>query len=374
MHGFPAFNTSTGRPRAYWLSMHVAYACRDSGACCSAGWPIPLEEVRRPAIARSIGQGALAVPRAWLHVVPDQPPEMAGVLAKRDDRHCVFHTGAACRIHGALGADALPAACQHFPRRCLLDARGVFVTLSHYCPTAANLVFEHQGPVAIVPGPPVGGGEPEGLDARDALPPLLTSGVLTDLEGYAAWEAHMVRLLTGGEAAEPPEPDVTLQALSEHARVLAGWRPGARSLCDAVLALETEPAPSFVHTSPDWARERVLFERARASAAAWPGYPIDSVADAWTRWVAPEWLSFSAVIGRFLAAHAFANWTAYQGRGLPSTVEWLHVVLAVLRAEAIRGCTREGGALTRARLIDAVRQTDLLLVHLADQSVMSREF
>ena len=35
----------------------------------------------------------------------------------------------------------------------------------------------------------------EGLDAREALPPLLRPGMLTDLEGYDAWERAAIALL-----------------------------------------------------------------------------------------------------------------------------------------------------------------------------------
>ncbi len=74
---------------------------------------------------------------------------------------------------------------------CLIDARGVRVSLSHYCPTAAAMIFDDDGPVTIVDGPPAvpGRAVPEGLDARAALPPRLTDRVLTDLEGLTAWEA-----------------------------------------------------------------------------------------------------------------------------------------------------------------------------------------
>ena len=61
--------------------------------------------------------------------------------------------------------------CAHFPYVCLIDQRGVHVTLSHYCPTATALLFEHSGPIEIVEGPsPIAELDMlEGLDARDAL-------------------------------------------------------------------------------------------------------------------------------------------------------------------------------------------------------------
>ena len=38
-------------------------------------------------------------------------------------------------------------------------------------------------------------GEVEGLDAREALPPLLGPGMLTDHEGYDAWERRAIGVL-----------------------------------------------------------------------------------------------------------------------------------------------------------------------------------
>ena len=67
----------------------------------------------------------------------------------------------------------LPSACRHFPRVYLRDARGDLLTLSHFCPTAASLLFE-PGPVGVIDAPrPLALDEPiEGLDAREVLPPL----------------------------------------------------------------------------------------------------------------------------------------------------------------------------------------------------------
>ncbi len=86
------------------------------------------------------------------------------MLAARDNGHCVFFEAGrpGCSIHGVK-----PSGCNHFPYLCLIDQRGVHVTLSHYCPTAAALLFEHRGPVAIVEGrAPTGDDDVEGLDAR----------------------------------------------------------------------------------------------------------------------------------------------------------------------------------------------------------------
>jgi lysine-N-methylase len=157
----------------FWLNVHVPYACRDSGMCCTAGWPIPVERARVPAIDAAIAQKVIPLRvQPWLSPAADAPDDVGGVLALRDNGHCVFFEAgrSGCAIH-----EVKPAACVHFPYVCLIDPRGVRVTLSHYCPTAASLLFEHDDDIAIVEGPsPVPDGHVlEGLDARDALPPVL---------------------------------------------------------------------------------------------------------------------------------------------------------------------------------------------------------
>jgi hypothetical protein len=352
--------------KTFWLSMHVPYACRHAGACCSSGWAIPLETTRVQAIR------GLREHDDWLIAAPGAPPEIAGVLALSAAGHCVFH-GPECQIQHRLGHAALPSACQHFPRECLIDARGVFVTLSHYCPTAAELLFEHSGGVEIVDGPAaVANGAPEGLDARDALPPLLTPGMLMDLDGYAAWEAHAVHVLAGVSRGPARSPEASLQRLDRDARTLAHWRPGGRSLSDAVQALAVDAPEESAAREPDWDAERSLFDVARQSLPPWHQWP-EYPSEAGSAWVANTgaWSDHAVAINRFLAAHCFAAWMAYQGNGLLSLTRRLHLALAVLRAEAVRRCAGHDRVLTRARLKEAFRQTDLLLVHLADRSALA---
>jgi len=290
----------------------------------------------------------------------------------RVDGRCAFHRGG-CQIHRKLGHDALPLACQHFPRECLIDARGVSVTLSHYCPTAAGLLFDHSGPVAIVEGPPpIPSGQPEGLDAHEALPPLLRPGMLMDHAGYAAWETHVVCCLAGHDAvACSRQPEQTLAMLEDHAARVSRWRPGDTSLVDEIRRLNGNLTP-VTASDPDWAFERRLFDFARSSVVppdTWPPYPR-SANRMWSSGVAEAWHGHSLVIGRYLSGHAFASWMAYQGSGVMSLIRRLQLALAVLRAEAIRRC--DGESLTAETLKEGVRQADLLLVHLADRSELAR--
>jgi hypothetical protein len=382
--------------KTFWLSMHRRYACRHSGACCSAGWPIPIEQQR----AQAVLNAGTTAEDVWLVPHPEAPADIAGVLALRDG-HCIFHRGApapsaapsapavfapiapevpalehGCAIQSALGPAAMPSACEHFPRQVLLDARGVFVTLSHYCPTAASLLFECTGGIDIVEGPPaVGTGHPEGLDARDTLPPLLTPDVLMDLDGYTAWERHMVRCFAGRESiASGQRPEQALARLTRDAAILSRWRPGVGSLVAAIQSLEQTPCDDGGSREPDWPLVERLFETARATSGPPHGWPA-GFADAdvhWRRFVSERWPLHAGVVNRFLAAHAFAAWVAYQGDGLLSMVRRLALVLAVLTVETARACGNAGVPLTVELLTSGVRQTDLLLVHLADRAEVAR--
>jgi hypothetical protein len=357
---------------ARWLSCHVAYACRHSGACCGAGWPVPIERAVVPAIDKAVAAGRIRPADesvAWVSPHAAAPPEMAGTLRLLEDR-CVFHQpradGArACAVHSVLGHDHLPTACQHFPRVCLIDDRGVHVSLSHFCPTAAAMLLDSADPVTIVDGaPPVAGRDvPEGLDVRGALPPLVGPRVLADLEGYTAWERHVVETLAGHR----PRGASAAEAVSRlwgDAQALGDWRPGETSLAAAVAAL---PGRS-PRTGPHLPDPRDLFERVRASCQppwAWAPPPED-LDELDARFVAPIWPAMDLVVRRFLAAHAFACWEAYGPGGLRALAGAVARALAVLRIEAARLAGEAGVALNREILTATVRRADLLLRHHAD--------
>ena len=135
-------------PRVFALNVHANWACRHSGACCSAGWAIPVEPSRRAVLGTDL-------------LIPDA------------DGVCRFHDRDAkrCRVHAEHGEDMLPGSCVHFPRRALIDNRGVHVSLSHFCPTAARMLVTTPGPLHIVENPPAfPATRPyEGLDGRETF-------------------------------------------------------------------------------------------------------------------------------------------------------------------------------------------------------------
>ena len=138
----------------------------------------------------------------------------------RDERGaCVFHQDR-CTVY-----EHRPLSCVHFPYVCMIDPRGVHVTLSHYCPTAAGLLFEHDGPIEVVEGPsPVPLLDiPEGLDARESLPPVDTRSVkprLLSWEEFSQWERTELRTLAA-VVGEIPLAPVIERYLA--AKLFAAW-------------------------------------------------------------------------------------------------------------------------------------------------------
>ena len=86
---------------------------------------------------------------------------------------------------------------------------------------------------------------------------------------------------------------------------------------------------------------------------------------AYTDFVRPAWSTFGRPITRYLAAKAFASWTAYQGKGITTIVCGLDAALALVRIESARGCRDARRMLDRDLLLEAFRSADFALNHLA---------
>ena len=186
--------------RYFWLNFHLPYACRHSGACCTAGWPIPVEPERAILIKKG-----------------DRLED--GILPRSDTGSCVFHEDR-CTVY-----EHRPMSCVHFPYVCMIDPRGVHVTLSHYCPTAAALLFDHAGLIEVVEGPsPVPLLEiPEGLDARESLPPVDTRSAeprLLSWEEFSQWERDELRTLPALIGDVPFAPVIERYVA---AKIFASW-------------------------------------------------------------------------------------------------------------------------------------------------------
>jgi Fe-S-cluster containining protein len=306
----------------FWLNFHLPYACRHSGMCCTSGWRIPVESRLVAPIDERIAANAIPLRvQPWLTPASNLPADVAGTLALRGNAHCVFFEAgkSGCAIH-----DVKPASCAHFPFVCLFDQRGVHVTLSHFCPTSASLLFEHRGPIEIVEGPsPLPGIDMlEGLDASDALPPVSPgANRLMSFDELDAWQRAQI---TGAtiDALQPDDLDA--------------------------------------------------FDRARAavpSPLSWPSAP-DQLESIWSERVAPAWPHFEDVLTRYAAAKAFASWSLYLGDGIAAAASTARMAHAVLRVECARQCL-SGRGLDRELLSTAIRQSDLLLMHYADPEALA---
>jgi Fe-S-cluster containining protein len=390
-------------PATFALSLHRDYACLRTGACCTSGWAIPVERDTVDAVARAVDEGRFevrgdglhdgtpATPRThreWLRYfrVPAGPPAVDApgalplqgqwehepvLLQARADGCCVFlesSNGRSCAIHRHLGHRALPSACRHFPRVSLTDARGTFVRVSHYCPTAARLLFRDDVSLAIERDPPAfpADGEYEGLDATHVLPPLLRPGVLHSLASFGAWERFAVGVL----ARDDVSAEDALGLIGGAAEEMRAWTP-AHGPVDVHIA---RTAAAWLARSAPRARDDVdgprLEELAAGVYASVPPQvaspaPLADVHEGWNRFAIARWQAQARPVRRFLASHAFASWTAYQGGGLRTAVHALWAVLAVLQAECVRACRTAARPLDDDLLFEAIRTSDLWLLHLA---------
>jgi hypothetical protein len=218
----------------------------------------------------------------------------------------------------------------------------VSVTLSHYCPTAADLLQSHHEPIEICSGVPrfPAGAEYVGLIADASLPPLLHPRLAMDWDSWWTCEALAVALFD-----EESSPLARLALAVEHMRT---W------------SVDQGPLMAHVHESFAQARRAevpddrhdadTLDARCRDALAAvptaWQQAAEDALTGASAQPVADE------VWRRFVAAHVFGNWTPYLGEGLRT---WYR---AVETASCLLVRTGDPG------------RVDLVLRHLADSSAL----
>ena len=348
------------------LSFHADYRCRHSGECCTADWDVPVEVAIYRSLTEAIDAGRLVpIQESAFLTEPDLPDGAGAMLDRTPGGDCVFFARGSnlCVVHRDLGEAALPATCRHFPRLAVRDGRGTFITLSHFCPTAASMLFRDDVAVEIVEAPPAfPPAEYEGLVVSpDDWPPLLNPRVLMDLDGYSAWERHMVARCADVAMA----PEGTVATLRRDAALLRRWKPGGPTLVDTIAQL---PLDSVSAVPPASLAASLEFYGAAMRAVPDELKPPPDEAflpEAFVERVAPVWAAFSAPLNRYLAAKAFASWTAYQGRGIATIVRGLECALALVRVEAARQCRDAGRRLDEGLLLEAFRWADFTLNHLA---------
>ena len=361
----------------FCLRMHAGYRCRHAGVCCRADWEIPAEAHVLTAVERS----------RWLRessaglALMDGLRGTAELLVPRNDRRtCLFYeprASGSCAIHREAGEDALPSACRYFPRELLIDPRGTFVSLSHYCPTAAALLTTPDALDIVEATPPLRiGGPIDALDATDALPPLLRPDMLCDLDGYAAWEAEGLAILA--------RPDLTATAALDRIEAMTkrlrrgqtGLRPTS-DLAQTSVEAGSGPGLSQVEARSDLGlTPRALandFAPLIAQHIPEEAFPISEYETRWAHLVerSPE---IELVMKNYLAARLFANWIAYQSRGLRTIVEWLRTCHAVLRNEIALRRLADRRSATVDDAVAAASRADLLMVHTVDSARFAQFF
>jgi hypothetical protein len=353
----------------YALSIHADYKCRHSGACCATDWDVPVELPVYRSLVEALQTGALRVaPQATARepfvVDPTLPDDAAAIFSRTDAGACVFfeRNSRLCIVHRDLGEGSLAATCRHFPRLALRDTRGTSITLSHYCPTAASMLFREDVDLHVVERPAAfPPADYEGLIVeREDLPPLLHPTMLMDADGYAAWERHMVHRCRGQAG-----PESVLATLERDARLLRTWRPGGSTLSEAVASLPMSTVISEAPASLAGSLEMRADVIAAVPEDLTPEPDDAGLDEAYRVYVHRNWRAFGAPLNRYLAGKAFACWTAYQGRGVLSIIRGLEAALALVRVEAARECRDRETPLTADRLLEAFRSADFALNHLA---------
>jgi hypothetical protein len=200
-----------------------------------------------------------------------------------------------------LGHDALPVACQQFPRISIIEPRGVSITLSCFCPTALAMLDEaDQTPesgglterIRIIDAPALATAAPDGLDARTSLPPALRPDVLMDWDSWWEFERRAVDLCNREEPLR-----AILARLSAIIEQIRPWTPGDGELMARVCE-------AFERDGDD----------ARGGGDSRGGVGAHS----------------ALRLRRFLACHIFANWTAHLGSGLRTWLRSLETVVFLL--------------------------------------------
>ena len=351
------------------LSIHADYQCEHSGVCCTSDWDVAVELPIYLSHDQAMAAGQLVAPGmpagGTVFIQEDLPDDAGAMIARTSGGDCVFyhrHSGL-CVVHRDLGEPLLPSTCRHFPRVAVRDRRGTCISLTHYCPTAASMLFRDDVPLEVVESPAAF--PPAAYDGLvvdpDAWPPLLHPHMLMGLEAYSAWERHMVR-----RCADPSmSPESVIATLTRDARLLRAYTPGTGSLLDAIAALPG----GVVEAPPQRALDESLAFFAGVIAAVpdefTPEPDEQMLAEAFARYVVPAWPDWSAPVNRYLAAKAFASWTAYQGRGVLSIVRGIEAALGLVRVEAARQCRDRSRSLDAELLREAFRNADFLLNHLA---------
>jgi len=354
---------------AFCLDIHARYQCRHAGACCQ-NWSVPVEpSVVDTVHARQLRRRGVG---GALFVASTDPHDRRDRIARDDRGDCVFFdrdAGRLCVIHRDAGVGALPSACRHFPRKVLKDARGTLISLSHFCPTAAAMLLTPAPLATVRAQPPLCLEAPmEGLDASDALPPLLRPGLLCDIEGYDAWERAGIETFARADLGF----DACFDLVAAATEVIRNWQPGDGTLSERVSVAFRRARPGNGADDGSHARAIATIARLTAGRVGNDFAPVASFDEEWQRHIGAQFEGFDRGMRNYLGARLFANWIAYQGRGLRTILEWLRTCAAVVRHQLLQRVREAGPPLDVNDFMEAVRSADLLMLHVVDSQVFSR--
>jgi hypothetical protein len=345
--------------RVRCLSFHASYACENTGVCCSSGWQVAVEERIDVTLAPRLLEAAGRLPNGpgGFEPMAEPPAGCKSTLRRHASGTCWFRdeAGRRCSIHREFGEASLPSACRHFPRVCVLEPAQVSVSLTHYCPTAAALLFAPSAPLELVDSPKAFPADwPfEGLDVRTAYPPLLRPGVLLGLDGLRALEDSAVSTL-----AEPGVLEQLARIRSALA-VISTWTPANGTLPDYVRHTFGRAAPGLGHKSAD---PRQILRTSVPGGAPVPELPG----------LAARTLKFSTeadlALRRYLAARLVAGWIVYQAEGVETIGRYLSLCLdTVLLFETVRDPAEPD----ISRWKESIRNADLWLMHHCDPALLA---
>jgi hypothetical protein len=237
--------------------------------------------------------------------------------------------------------------------------------LSHFCPTAASLLFDDV-PLAIVRAPDALtlAGSAEGLEARDVLPPLLRPGMLMDVDAYGTWERQCISVLEHSVSA-----DGALACIASATGAVQEWSPGRGLLGTAVERAFGQASPSGTPGGATADPANHLLALASVPAGVAVPDAVSASAPPHPR-LTGVCRTYDAVIRRYLAAKLFACWWPYLGLDLAGVVRAIEVHAAVLRGRLSRRLAHPVD--DRTALLEAIRDTDLLMVHLSDPRAFAR--
>lgn len=289
--------------------------------------------------------------------MPTPPAGCRSAFRRTADDVCWFRDPERrdCAIHRKFGEESLASACRQFPRVVVLEPAQISVSLSHYCPTAAGLLFREPRDFGIVDSP-IAFPETwpfEGLDARTAYSPLLRPGVLLGFEGLRRLEAEAI-----GRLSEP-EFGVGLGQIEAAFQRIRNWTardgpvPGFVAACfrergevPPAQFAPADPRPILVGSVP----QGVVAPELPAFA---PGQPhISAEAD--------------LALRRYLAARLIAAWVLFQADDLAATARYLRLCVDTVYLFASAPDPNRG------RWFEAIRNADLWLLHLCDPEMLAR--